>query len=391
MAKARGRGAVAALGFVLLFCGVVGGVVLFLLADREPDRVADGFARAAPGCRTTLSFAETGEFFVYEELSGVLIGDGCRPTTSPDQAFTWSFTGPDGFPVDAVEDTSISYDLDAGQGQSVARVTIEIAGDYEVEVRGNDPAVVAAIGGDPRENVGLLQLAASAVVLIGVVVGAALLWLSGRRSRTAALADRPLDPGWGVTEREHARRAGDATVAEVKPAPKSAPTALQVAGLDPAWAAPVSAPADRPAPETDPLPTRSPLGAAPVESAAPSEARVDEPATPEWPPAPPVVTEAAVPPLVVQEEAVPPPPTALQTALQAALHEEPPIDEPPSAGQQEWPPRAPDLASLVGTGAREPSDDTPPPAPDIPAPASPPWDGPGDGDAGGERSDSPPT
>lgn len=208
MAKARGRGAVAGLGFALLFAGLIGGVVLWILAMREPDRAAEGFARAAPGCRTTLSFSETGEFYLYEELSGVVVAEGCEPDTAPGQAFTWELLGPDGEPVDAIDDTSVSYALDVGAGTSLARVDIDRAGSYEIEVRGNDPAVVAAIGRDPDENVIRLRAAAIAAALIGIAGGGMMLWLSGRRSRRAAAMVAPADPGWGVTERDHARRAG---------------------------------------------------------------------------------------------------------------------------------------------------------------------------------------
>jgi len=75
-------------------------------------------------------------------------------------------------------------------------------------VRGNDPAVVAAIGRDPDENVMRLRAAAIAAAVIGIAGGGLMLWLSGRRSRRAAAALAPTDPGWGVTERERARRVG---------------------------------------------------------------------------------------------------------------------------------------------------------------------------------------
>jgi hypothetical protein len=207
----HGRGAIAAIGLILLFAGVVGGAVLWVLADREPNKAAESFARAAPGCTTTLTFGEPGEFFVYEELSGVAQAvEGCQPSTLPGRAFTFTVTTANGTEVPRVEDTSMSYDLDVGAATSVARITIEQAGDYRINVLGDDPAIVAAVGGDPEADVEQLRRGAIAAAAGGVVLGLLLLWLAGRRSKRAATFAGPLDPGWGVTERDHARRAAAA-------------------------------------------------------------------------------------------------------------------------------------------------------------------------------------
>jgi hypothetical protein len=218
--RGHGRGAIAAVGLLLVFAGVVGGAVLWYLADQEPDRAADEFARAAPGCTTTVTFSELGEYFVYEELSGVAdTVEGCEPSTVPGRPFAFVVRDPRGEPVQAVEDTSVRYDLDAGQGQSRARITIAEPGDYGVSVVGSDPAVVAAIGDDPEAGVAVLEWTAIAVAGLGVVVGGLLLWAAGRRSRRAAKFAAPLDPGWGVTERDHERRAAAKDQEAVWPAP----------------------------------------------------------------------------------------------------------------------------------------------------------------------------
>jgi hypothetical protein len=193
---------VSVVGLLLLLAGLLGGAALWVLATREPERAADAFARAAPGCRTTLSFAETGEFYVYEELSGVMVADGCEPSTTPGQPFSWSMVGPDGQPVSSVDDRSVSYELDAGVAISVARITIDMPGDHEIEVRGSDPAVVAAIGGDPDENVNRLRGAAVVVAAIGFVLGVLLLWWSNRRSRAAAHGESQFGPWSSTTEEQ---------------------------------------------------------------------------------------------------------------------------------------------------------------------------------------------
>jgi hypothetical protein len=93
----------------------------------------------------------------------------------------------------------------------VARITIDAPGDYAVSVLGNDPAINAAIGDDPDDGVDRLRRGAIAAVIVGLVVGGLLLWLAGRRSRKAATFMSPIDPGWGVTERDRQRRAAAAT------------------------------------------------------------------------------------------------------------------------------------------------------------------------------------
>ena len=204
----HGRGVIAAIGLVVLFAGLVGGGVLWVLAEREPESAAESFARAVTGCTTTLTFGEPGEFYVFEELSGIVAPvDGCQPSTLAGRPFTFTVTTTTGVEVPRVADDSVSYDLDVGSGTSVARITIPDPGEYRISVIGSDPAVVAAIGGDPDDGVQQLRQGAIAAAAAGLVLGGFLLWLSARRSRKAASFAGLADPGWGVTERDHARRA----------------------------------------------------------------------------------------------------------------------------------------------------------------------------------------
>lgn len=196
--KSKGRGTAAAFGLLFLFAGLVGGGVLFVLSQRRPAQAVDGFARAPIGCTTTLDFTETGVFYVFEELAGVseVPDGGCQPTADPTQAFAFQLRGPDG-PVVPRADVTVSYDTGDQVGSSVARIEIVTAGEYEIVVVGDDPAVVAAIGRDPDDGVDLLRRRSVIVAVVGVVLGALLLVLAGRRSKKAAEFLPPAGPGWG--------------------------------------------------------------------------------------------------------------------------------------------------------------------------------------------------
>lgn len=196
--RSRGRGVAAAVGFFLLFAGLVGGGVLYIVALRRPSQAVDGFARAPIGCTTTLEFTETGTFFVYQE-AGAPVGitdSGCDPAADPATSFGVEFTG-DLVPALNVEDDGVSYDVDGFDGRSVARIEIDEVGTYSIEVRGDDVTVLAAIGRDPDDGVDDLRRMAIIVAGIGVALGLVLLVIAGRRSKHAAGSFVPDGPGWG--------------------------------------------------------------------------------------------------------------------------------------------------------------------------------------------------
>lgn len=215
--KSKGRGTAAAFGLLLLFAGLIGGAVLYMLSVRRPSEVVDGFARAPVGCTTTLRFTETGTFYVYEDLGPVIkVPDGgCEPTANPAQTFGFDMQGPDG-PVVQRADAGLSYDTDDHLGNSVARIEIDVAGEYVVVVVGDDPAVVAAIGRDPDDGVDDLRQGAIIVAVIGVVLGGLLLVLAGRRSKKAAAFLSPDGPGWGP------QQGGERVMVSAEPVVRSA-------------------------------------------------------------------------------------------------------------------------------------------------------------------------
>ncbi len=185
--QAKGRGAAAAFGLLLLLAGVVGATVLFLASNRREGDAVESFARAPVGCTTTLEFTETGTFFVFEETDGVLdvpSGD-CEPTAEAGRAFDVQMAGPSGDIV-LRRDDSLDYQTAGFAGSSISRMTIDEPGEYQVVVVGDAVGTVAAIGRDPSDGVQQLRLGALASGVGGVVLGVLLLLFSGRRSKRAA-------------------------------------------------------------------------------------------------------------------------------------------------------------------------------------------------------------
>lgn len=199
----RGRGMAAAFGLLCLFVGLVGGAVLYIVALRRPAQTVDGFARAPVGCLTTLEFVETGTYYVFEEVGADVeaVGNGCVPTIDPTARFGVEFTGEVQPTVGASDGDVVSYDVDGFDGRSVQRIEIVVPGQYTIEVVGDDPTVVAAIGRDPDTGVADLRRAALILAAVGLLLGLVLLTVSGRRSKRAAAVSTPSGPGWGPTER----------------------------------------------------------------------------------------------------------------------------------------------------------------------------------------------
>lgn len=254
--RSRGRGAAAALGLFCLFVGLVGGAVLYIVAERRPAQTVDGFARAPVGCNTTLEFVEAGTFYVFEEVGAMAdeVGNGCQPVADPNSPFRVDFTG-ELTPASTDDVTDVSYDVDGFDGRSVQSVEIVEPGQYTIEVLGDDLTVVAAIGRDPDAGVGDLRRAAVILAVAGIVLGLLLLTVSGRRSKRAATASPPSGPAWGPA------RVGTPTTTEGGPRTGQVPVnphAPPGPGEPAAWEPPTAGPADDPEPSntsdtSDPL------------------------------------------------------------------------------------------------------------------------------------------
>lgn len=197
-ARSTARGTAAAIGLFLLFAGLVGGGVLYIVSNQRPSQAVEGFARAPIGCTTTLEFSEVGTFYVFEEAGTTFepVEGGCQPVATPGATFGAQFTG-DRVPDAIAQDGTISYDVDGFDGSSVQRVEITEPGEYAVAAMGSDLTVVAALGRDPNEGVDDLRRTALTVAIGGVVLGLGLLTIAGRRSKRAATVTNPDGPGWG--------------------------------------------------------------------------------------------------------------------------------------------------------------------------------------------------
>ncbi len=196
--RSKGRGTAAAIGLFILFAGLVGGGVLYVVSQNRPSQTVEGFARAPIGCTTTLEFSEVGTFYVFEEAGVVFeaVDGSCQPVATPSASFGVEFTG-DLEPDSLVADTSVSYDVDGYDGRSIQRIEITQPGEYSVAVTGTDLTVVAALGRDPNDGVDDLRQTALMIAIGGVVLGLLLLTLSARRSKRAATFSAPDGPGWG--------------------------------------------------------------------------------------------------------------------------------------------------------------------------------------------------
>lgn len=240
--QSRGRASAAVVGLLLVLIGLAGGAALYVLSVQRPGQAVDGFGRAPIGCTTTLEFTETGTFYVFEERgTAVQVPDGgCQPLADPDRAFGFELSGPDG-PVPARTETSIGYDTDDYSGTSVARVEIAAGGRYQIVAVGDDAQVVAAIGRNPDDGVTELRRLAIVVAAVGVLLGALLVLLPGRRSRPAessAIAEAPI---WSWQPHDDGMSAdsamGDRRVAPLPVRPPAAPEQPVAAAVSP-WAPP---------------------------------------------------------------------------------------------------------------------------------------------------------
>jgi hypothetical protein len=203
--KSRGRGVTAAVGWLILCAGVIGAIALLIVGERRFENTVDTFARAQVGCATTLRFTDPGTFYVYEETgaspftsdsSGTAADlEACVPASQAGSEFSFTLTSGEG-PVRTVRDRSITYQQDDRSGASYASFEVGSPVTVDIVVTGPDINTVAAVGRNPVEARDEMRRLAVILGVAGVVLGALLLVLSGRKSRRAAATTLPEGPGW---------------------------------------------------------------------------------------------------------------------------------------------------------------------------------------------------
>lgn len=191
------RGALVVFGAIVLVVGLVGALALWNAGDDRRREAVEGFARAPVGCDTTLDFVETGEYFVFIESAGRVDGirgdcdvEGAYDVGSVTLEVDINVVDPDGAPVEL--DRAVSgLDYSEAGFVGAAAFTIEIieTDDHVVRVESPDNEVfVVAVGRDPGDGVGLLKGGATALVVLGLLLGGGLFLLGARRTATAVAA-----------------------------------------------------------------------------------------------------------------------------------------------------------------------------------------------------------
>ena len=207
-ATGRRRGRLVA-GIVVLVVAVAGAIALWLAAGARLDAAVDGLARGPVGCDTVLDFDETGDYLVFIETKGEIEdtrGD-CNADTSVDRSdndlpdVTVTLTDPDGAEIDITDDDGVSYDASGSAGSSIGAVTIDQAGDHLLRVEADDNDFFVSIGRDPNDGVALMRVGALALLVVGLVVGIALMVTSRRRGDVVTAPAAPWVPvpaasGW---------------------------------------------------------------------------------------------------------------------------------------------------------------------------------------------------
>ncbi|MGA1075942.1 MAG: hypothetical protein ACO307_12545 [Ilumatobacteraceae bacterium] len=169
---------------VVVAVSIAPAMAAWYAAIARPAQNVERLSRAAIGCTTTLEFAVTGTFYVFEErgTDGAAVPDGCVAMPSGGDVLDVEVT--DGSRTLAIrDDRSASYDLSGPGGAtatSLGRFEIDRVGRYEITAIGPDADVVVAIGRSPDRGVAALRAVAVALLGCGLVV-AGLVLVHGRR------------------------------------------------------------------------------------------------------------------------------------------------------------------------------------------------------------------
>lgn len=193
------------LGVIALAVGVLGAVVLWLLADKRYDDAVADLAPAPIGCDTTLVFDRAGTYTFFVETKGSVgeidgdcdaddrsydLGDGDPPRVG------LTLLDQDGQEVDLDRADGPTYDRSGARGEGVNTVQIEDTGDYVLTANAEDGDAMIRVGRDPASGVTAMRVGAVAVLVGGLVLGVLALVLAQRRPTVTAPAVTGPSPAW---------------------------------------------------------------------------------------------------------------------------------------------------------------------------------------------------
>lgn len=256
-------------GIVVLIVGFLVAIGFWYSADQRESDAVRNLARAPLGCDTTLDFDAAGEFIVYVETVGrldtQLAGDCAADRTyefdgDEAPAMVLALTTEDGEAVELLDSSGVTYDAAGFSGESIRTFRIDTPGDHVLRVEApDDPdaSLAVAIGRDPSDGVGAMQLGAAIAAAVALLIGGALFVAARRKNESTPPADDV--PAWD------GQSAGWATT------PPGAPVAPSPSGWAPAvgppTAAPGSPPVAAPPPATGWPPQSAPTPDAPGDGA----------------------------------------------------------------------------------------------------------------------------
>jgi hypothetical protein len=184
------------LGVLAFLIGLVGAVVLWVVASQRYDNAVADLAPAPVGCDTTLVFDRTGTYTFFVETEGE-VGEIDGDCDSDDRQY--SFDGDEtprvelrlvddaGEEVDLDRASGPSYDRGGSSGSGVRTADIEETGAYLLRVDSEADDVMVRVGGDPSSGVVPMRVGAIALLVAGLVLGG----IGLARSRRPPAVEQP--------------------------------------------------------------------------------------------------------------------------------------------------------------------------------------------------------
>jgi hypothetical protein len=155
------------LGIVALVVGVVGAIVLWMLASKRYDDAVADLAPAPVGCDTTLIFDRTGTYTFFVETTGE-VGEIDGDCDGDDREYDFdgeetprvelTLVDDNGDEVDLDRASGPSYDQGGASGSGVRTADIEDTGAYVLRVDSEEDEVMIRVGRDPSSGVAPMRV-----------------------------------------------------------------------------------------------------------------------------------------------------------------------------------------------------------------------------------------